>query len=136
MIIPVVAAVIESNNVYGRFLLTSKDDSNHLEVNNRWEFPGGKVELNESLLAALAREIREELEIDLDLDKFPPTLLHAQINKYSYSKDYYLVLFYKCRSKGKIDIMKLPKHNWITLESITDYNTLPGAIDALQNLYL
>ena len=36
----------------------------------KWEFPGGKVEPGESLQAALRREIREELRMDVFVDRF------------------------------------------------------------------
>ena len=54
--IVVVAAVVERN---GRFLVTRRLDGTHLA--GCWEFPGGKVHEGETLEAALAREIAEEL---------------------------------------------------------------------------
>lgn len=46
-------------NQSGDYLITQRKSGKHLS--GCWEFPGGKVELNESLLAALEREIQEEL---------------------------------------------------------------------------
>jgi 8-oxo-dGTP diphosphatase len=47
----------------GRVLLAERPQGKHL--GGFWEFPGGKVELDESPLDALARELREELGIEL-----------------------------------------------------------------------
>lgn len=37
------------------------------ELAGRWEFPGGKVEAGESEVAALVRELREELAVEADI---------------------------------------------------------------------
>jgi 8-oxo-dGTP diphosphatase len=38
-------------------------------TNGDWEFPGGKLEPPESLEACLIREIREELELEIDIER-------------------------------------------------------------------
>ena len=58
----VVAAVIEAG---GQVLVTRRLHGTHLE--GLWEFPGGKVDEGESHAAALAREIREELDAGIDI---------------------------------------------------------------------
>ena len=55
----VTAAVIERD---GCFLITRRQKGVHLE--GCWEFPGGKCDAGESLAACLARELREELDVD------------------------------------------------------------------------
>ena len=66
MIIDVVAAVIRRT---GKILITQRLDNVHLA--GMWEFPGGKVEADESFEGALLREIREELGIEIRvLDEF------------------------------------------------------------------
>ena len=56
--IHVVAAVIRSE---GKILLSKRLD--HVHQGGKWEFPGGKVETDEAVTAALVRELQEELAI-------------------------------------------------------------------------
>ncbi|HYL09154.1 MAG TPA: (deoxy)nucleoside triphosphate pyrophosphohydrolase [Candidatus Acidoferrales bacterium] len=58
--ITIVAAVIERD---GRLLICQRRKDDALGL--KWEFPGGKVEEGETVEAALARELREELGVDL-----------------------------------------------------------------------
>lgn len=48
----------------GRILLARRPD--HLHMGGRWEFPGGKVEEGETVQQALARELREEVAIEVE----------------------------------------------------------------------
>jgi 8-oxo-dGTP diphosphatase len=59
----VVAALIAHPSDAGRFLVQQRLP--HQSRANLWEFPGGKVEPAESDEAALARECREELDVEL-----------------------------------------------------------------------
>ncbi len=70
----VVAALIADPARPGRFLIQQR-----LPTGSRallWEFPGGKVEAGESDEAALARECREELEVELEVGPFLLSTAH------------------------------------------------------------
>ena len=58
----VVAAIIIKDN---KILCTQRAGKGETAL--KWEFPGGKIEENETNKKALAREIREELSIDVDV---------------------------------------------------------------------
>jgi len=58
----VVAGVLLDST--GRVLLAQRPPGKHLA--GMWEFPGGKLESGESPSAGLARELREELDIQID----------------------------------------------------------------------
>ena len=47
----------------GQILLAKRPD--HLHMGGRWEFPGGKVEDNETIQQAMTRELKEELDIEV-----------------------------------------------------------------------
>jgi len=63
--INVTAAIIERE---GRFLIAKRKKGKHLE--NKWEFPGGKVELGESHEECLRRELKEEFGITAKINNF------------------------------------------------------------------
>ena len=62
--IVVTAAVIERAD---RFLVTKRPSGVHLA--GRWEFPGGKCDVGETLASCLARELREELNVEASVGR-------------------------------------------------------------------
>ena len=87
--VPVVAAVIERESL---FLVTRRQRGVHLE--GCWEFPGGKVDADETQAAALRREVREELDADVEVADLILTTTHA------YPDRTVTLHFYRCRLIG------------------------------------
>ncbi len=87
--IRVVAAVIERE---GRYLITQRRPSAALPL--LWEFPGGRVEQGESDAAALQREIRHRLGVDVEVGELISFVSHPYER---YVVDLYL---YACAIQG------------------------------------
>jgi len=87
--IVVVAAVIEQG---GAFLVTRRQKGVHLA--GLWEFPGGKIDEGETHEAALAREIREELNADVEVGELVFDVTHA------YDDRTVALYFYRCELQG------------------------------------
>src|SRR5690606_40168734 len=58
----VVAAIIQHK---GKILCTQKGPGKYDYISYKYEFPGGKVEVGETVQAALHREIKEEIRLDI-----------------------------------------------------------------------
>lgn len=56
----------------GQVLLAQRPPGKHLA--GMWEFPGGKLEPGEFPVAGLERELREELGVEIDLDRAAPLI--------------------------------------------------------------
>jgi 8-oxo-dGTP diphosphatase len=69
----VVAAVIVKNN---EILCMQRRESKYDYISLKWEFPGGKVEDGENEKEALAREIKEELNLEIEIGKKLITVEH------------------------------------------------------------
>ena len=84
--IEVAAAIIEQD---GRYLITQGGRNSHLA--GLWEFPGGKRNPGESLEECLRREIREELDLQVEVgDKLDPVI-------YAYEDREVILHFFRCR---------------------------------------
>jgi 8-oxo-dGTP diphosphatase len=93
-----------------------------LKPNGRWEFPGGKVEKNETDVQALEREWIEELDTIVNVGDF-----YINVENDPYNVHFYLVELdedendgSKARDKEHIDV------SWISLDS--DLDILPMAV--------
>ena len=79
----------------------------------KWEFPGGKIEIGESQKAAIQREIKEELDIEISV------LEELQPITYSYSvKEVKLIPFICEIAKGKIVLTQHLSYQWIEMDQI------------------
>jgi 8-oxo-dGTP diphosphatase len=87
----VVAAVIERN---ARILICQRRRDKAFPL--KWEFPGGKVEGGESLEAALARELKEELGISTE----PRGEIHRTIYKYPERDEPIQIVFFSANIAG------------------------------------
>jgi len=67
--VAVAVGVIQRNN--GDILIAKRHQ--HLHQGGKWEFPGGKIEQGETTLAALTRELKEE--VDLTVNNGSPLLV-------------------------------------------------------------
>jgi 8-oxo-dGTP diphosphatase len=85
----VAAALVDP---HGRVLLQQRAPGRQMA--GLWEFPGGKVEENETPEAALARELREELGIETEVEAMAP----AAFASAGLGDRHLLLLLYLCRS--------------------------------------
>tara|TARA_B100000700_G_C14439681_1_gene576485 strand:- start:134 stop:511 length:378 start_codon:yes stop_codon:yes gene_type:complete len=113
---PVVVAVIKKENLY---LIVKRNKHKHLGL--KWEFPGGKVEINESFEQALSREIKEELNVEIDI-----------VNKiaeenYNDNKINVILYYYLCRIKeGDIFLSEHEDYAWVEKKDFLTYDFLEG----------
>lgn len=90
--IEVVAAIVMNDN---KFLCTQRGLSKLGYISKKYEFPGGKVELNESRENALKREMQEELHMDVVIVKHYLTVEHTY-------PDFKIIMHsYLCKSKTR-----------------------------------
>jgi len=88
-VVLVVAVALVDND--GRVLLTQRPPGKKLA--GMWEFPGGKVEANETPEAALLRELHEELGLDISAACLAPFAFAS----HSYDDFHLLMPLYVCR---------------------------------------
>lgn len=62
----VVVALIERDN---KILIVRRHDPEHAQWHRRWGFPGGKIELHETPINALRREVKEETGLTFDSER-------------------------------------------------------------------
>ena len=107
----VVAAVIKRGDKY---LCMQRCRSKYDYISERWEFPGGKVEEGEDDREALKREIKEEMDWDINVEEL------ISIIDYDYPDFSVTIAAYLCHGNDHDDFNLLEhlKYRWLTRKEL------------------
>ena len=122
--VEVVAAIIRGQ---GKILITQRLDDVHLA--RLWEFPGGKVEVGESLEAALQREIREELGVGIVVGEEFFSVEHE------YPEKSVRLHFFSCSIvDGKPQALGVADLRWVRPEALAEFEFPPADAELIERL--
>ena len=103
--------------------------SNQMTLHGMWEFPGGKVEANETEQEALIREIKEELSVTINILDY--------INEASYDYDFGTVQLKVYTAEiisGQITLEEHSDGKWVTADELKNIDWAPVDIPAAKAL--
>ena len=121
--IEVVAAVIFDEQ--GRIFATQRG---YGDWKDWWEFPGGKIEAGETPREALKREIREELEAEIEIGELMKTI------DYDYPKFHLTMHCFKCRLMGGVTLKEHEAAKWLAPNDLQTVQWLPADEDFIKEL--
>lgn len=88
-----------------------------------WEFPGGKIENDETMEEAIVREIKEELDMDIVFESY------FDEKKYIYPEKEINLIALNCRIIGeKYNVLEHEKVEWITEEEFDNFEFAPADV--------
>lgn len=117
------AAILEANHVF------AVQRSEDMTLTNYWEFPGGKIEANESKEDAIIREIKEELEVDIQIIDY--------IDTAEYDYDFGTVrlhLFTAEIVNGDLTLNEHKDFQWIPFGKLTEIDWAPVDVPLAKTL--
>ena len=122
----VAVALVDSD---GRILLARRPAGR--EMAGLWEFPGGKMHDGESPEAALARELNEELGIDVSASCLAPFTFAS----HEYETFHLLMPLYVCRKwEGMVRPLEGQELTWVRPEQMADYRMPPADVPLIAML--
>lgn len=118
IILVAAAAIIDGGN---RVLLAERPAGKSLA--GLWEFPGGKINNDETPEHALARELREELGIDVSPDDLSPLTFAS----HAYPDFHLLMPLFACRAwRGEPAPREGQRLAWVAVDALTNYPMPPA----------
>lgn len=119
----VVAAVIRKDN---KIFATQRG---YGEFKDGWEFPGGKIEEGETPEQALAREIREELNTEIQVGKLIDTI------EYDYPKFHLSMDCFWCEiMQGGLELKEHEAARWLSKEELYSVDWLPADVGVVEKI--
>ena len=121
--IRVVAALIHKD---GKIFATQRGYGAYKDY---WEFPGGKIEPGEAPEAALIREIKEELNTTISIERFLMTV------EYDYPEFHLSMDCFWCSiMEGHLDLIEHESAVWLSSKHFRDVNWLPADLMVIDKL--
>ena len=125
-IIKVTAAILVKDN---KIIIAKRGPDDRLA--DKWEFPGGKIEINETPEQCLKREMKEEFDIDVSVGEY------LGLSIYHYDHISIELLAYRTYWKdGEINLKDHDEFKWISLEQLSEFDFSPADlvfVEKLQN---
>ena len=110
----VAAIIIHENKIFAT-------QRGYGEFKDGWEFPGGKIEPGETPQEALVREIKEELDIEIEVKDFLETV------EYDYPAFHLSMDCFFCTIKsGEMVLKEHEAAKWLTEETLDSVDWLPA----------
>lgn len=122
-LIEVVAAIIKKED---KIFITRRS---YGEFQDMWEFPGGKIEVGETKEEALIREIKEELELDINNLEYLTTV------EYDYTSFHLTMHCFICEICG--GSLNLNAHNdakWVSLDELESQDWVPADVEVVEKI--
>ncbi len=121
--IEVVAAIIFDEQ--GRIFATQRG---YGDWKDWWEFPGGKIEAGEKREQALKREIREELDAEIEVGELLRTI------DYDYPNFHLTMHCFKCTLDSAITLKEHEAAKWLKPEELNTVQWLPADEEIIEEL--
>ncbi len=122
--IEVVAAII--HDAEGRIFATQRG---YGEFKDGWEFPGGKMEAGETPEEALRREIWEELETRIEVERLVETV------EYDYPQFHLTMHCFLCRvESGRLELKEHEAARWLEKDKLNEVDWLPADLQIIDKL--
>lgn len=122
-IVRVVAAIVKDGD---RILAMQRG---HGQFKGKWEFPGGKVEVGETSTAALLREMKEEMDAEVEIGELVHTV------EYNYP-DFHLSMdcFFCSIHSGQWEMKEHLDARWLKKEELDSVEWLPADVGLIELL--
>ena len=124
----VVAAVIKAINENGEPIIFATQRG-YGEFKGGWEFPGGKIEAEETPQEALKREIMEELDTEISVGELIETI------EYDYPTFHLSMDCFWCEIvKGDLVLKEHEAAKWLKKEQLDDVEWLPADVTIIKTI--
>jgi 8-oxo-dGTP diphosphatase len=115
-LVKVTAAILERD---GKIIIAQRKSKDHLA--GKWEFPGGKIENGETPEECLARELKEEFDIEVSVGEY----LGSSVFHYDHIS-IELMAYRTFWDGGKINSTDHKDYQWVTINQLAEYDFAPA----------